>query len=265
MAWMVNKNDEEQFFLLCHAASVLDGTFANFRTREAMLGIVENVLGEEASVFIEDARRRWPERLQDSMPTLLALDAIGRQPISPTMIRYFYRACDLGDWCPSMNGGRIVEIGGGFGGLAAVINKLYQPASYAIVDVKPARDLQKRFLLEAEEKVTFLSPGQSPGKIDLLIADFSLCELSHEIRNQYATWLFPKADYGALLWSETDQEGWLTGDDVGEWLMNWFAASQICHLQNPPEQFAPSRFLNWWKWRWYWQPTPPRGREAEND
>ncbi|HUX03039.1 MAG TPA: hypothetical protein VMY35_18930 [Phycisphaerae bacterium] len=255
MTWMIEPETAERFSLFCRDAARSDAMFADFRERATMAGVVESVTREEANHFRQDMESRWQGWFSDSMPVLRDLDAIGRAPISPTMTRYAYRARDLNDWRP-LDGARIVEIGGGYGGLAAVIHKFFKPQSYKIADIGYAQQLQARFLREAGvECVEFLYRNQSPGNTDLLIADFSICELGPQARGEYANTLFPVADYGAVIWSEMpSHEDWLAGDAVGLWLQRHLGGKRIVRPRVKLDQFMPDAYPKWWGRRWYWEP-----------
>ena len=102
---------------------------------------------------------------------------------------------------------------------------------------------------EADDPTSRELPGG-----DLLIADFSLCELVAAARDEYAYWLFPRASHGAVLWSELEQEGWLTGDDVGRWLQKHLGGRRIYRKRLASEEYLPHPHSKWWRYRWYWRP-----------
>lgn len=264
MEWMVDPEIREHYELFCRQAARSETVFADFRDRAMIVGVMEHVSREEANHFLDHLEEQWPGWFSEAESTLARLDAVGRNLMSPTMIRYAYRARDLHAWCPSLDGGRIVEIGGGYGGLAAVVKSFYSPASYSIIDIGHANELQAKYLAAAGiEGVTYLRHPEDAGEIDLLIADFSLCELDAEWREFYANWLFPTAKYGALLWSERPEvEGWLVGDNVGAWLQSHLSGSQVHHPPAPSDRFIPRANQTWWSHRWYWKPEETHARHA---
>jgi hypothetical protein len=106
----------------------------------------------------------------------------------------------------------VVEVGGGYGGLAHAISFLasrlgVQIASYAIVDLEPVAQLQRLYL----EKVGLNFPFQTyssaqygadvPGEGLFLISNYCFSEIQRHHQDAYRAALFPKVAAGFLTWN----------------------------------------------------------------
>ena len=101
---------------------------------------------------------------------------------------------------------RILEIGGGYGGMCKTFSVLYNFDEYILVDLPDAIDLAKKYLKhfpEIYEKVTFIKcnelSGISPVKdLDLFIAVFSLSECNEETQMLYTDKFLLNSQYGFI-------------------------------------------------------------------
>lgn len=74
----------------------------------------------------------------------------------------------------SLDGMRICEIGGGYGGQAKAILDVYKPASYRIIDLLEVCKLQSRYLLGT---IVTPSPLLYNEDYDLVISNYALSEI----------------------------------------------------------------------------------------
>ena len=66
--------------------------------------------------------------------------------ISATTARYIKNLSDLINLFGSLDGMRIAEIGGGYGGLCKIISDQFELDSYTLFDLPDCLDLSKKFL-----------------------------------------------------------------------------------------------------------------------
>ena len=208
-----------------------DGTpgrlFSTFRCSKEF----REIIGYET----EFQGNRWISRLEDvqwvvdALPTIRALDAIGgpvyytyAEPfgdISGTMLRYLNTTYEILRDYPALKetaGLRVLEIGGGYGGLAAVFTK-FARCAYTLIEVEPVKSLATKYLdaaLGAEERArcTVLSPQEALAggleDIDMIISEYSLSELTMEGIEAYMP-LFRRTKHIYLamnIWDETKKE-----------------------------------------------------------
>jgi hypothetical protein len=103
---------------------------------------------------------------------------------------------------------RIIEIGGGYGGLSKIMSEAFHIESYVMYDIDAARTLAAAYVGKAgvRANVTFGRPGStdalggddSPSffdnTFDLAISNFALSELSDETQRWYAKNVLSRAD-----------------------------------------------------------------------
>src|SRR5205807_1900385 len=97
---------------------------------------------------------QWPD-LQASFERFRENDRLGSPQVceygqhgtfSPTTLRYINVLSDLRRLFGDLDGLRVLEIGGGYGGQCFVTSVLFKPRSWTIVDLGPCRALQRAYL-----------------------------------------------------------------------------------------------------------------------
>ena len=143
--------------------------------------------------------------------------------ISPTTIRYLSHSIDILKLLKKKNLSEIsiVEIGGGYGGLALIINYLSRKQEYSlkikkyyIYDLPSVENLQKYYLtrhdfldgfIEWKDSCTF---GSDLKEDDIfLVSNYALSEMNIEYRKKYLENLLPKLMGGYIIWNSQNMEG----------------------------------------------------------
>lgn len=206
--WDVHGNDG---FLQACATAITPAGFAVFRSQPPILRIVGGIAADmELRMWgqLDGVAKEW---LAAHLTAIQACDRIGgpRQSqvgrsLSPELTRYAYRAWCLQQALGGLTGLRVVEIGGGFGGLAAVLCNTCLPASYTIVDQQPVLNLQALYCQQAGVTVplAFIPPEKIFAgldvKADIVISDCALSELTDETRDAYGEHIVAHAPRGSM-------------------------------------------------------------------
>jgi putative sugar O-methyltransferase len=117
-------------------------------------------------------------------------------PVNSCTMRYVWNA-----WETVTNlrieGRRVVEIGGGYGGLARLICQFGKPSEYTIVDLPEALALSEMYLrrYELSTKLAFLRPDEAMSG-DVFIANYSLAEFGRNVQMHYLDAVVSKSDSG---------------------------------------------------------------------
>lgn len=135
--------------------------------------------------------------------------------ISPSSLRYILHAHLILRHFKEKSGGEpidIVEVGGGYGGLALAISffaRTYDVKirSYTIIDLPSITEFQKLYLerfpipfpVNFFPSTTFGSHIEQDGLY--LISNYCFSELSEGLRNRYQDALFPKVAHGFMTWN----------------------------------------------------------------
>jgi hypothetical protein len=141
-------------------------------------------------------------------PNLYLFPGIGR--ISPTLLRYATVNHNLGKLFGKLDNLRICEIGAGFGGQVMISGHFYEFSEWAIYDLPPVLDLQKRFFKEVNfplDKIRFFS-GIEPIHIqsgDLLISNYAFSELSRDYQMSYIKSVLRNFPMGYITWNTLAQ------------------------------------------------------------
>lgn len=134
---------------------------------------------------------------------------------SPTNMRYLFHALLILQHMKklSINSVRIVEVGGGYGGLAVYLYRLAELFSvrileYRIFDLPEALVLQHEYTkalgvpIETTNCLDEISVYSSDGNIpSYFISNYAFSELSRPIREWYETAVIPHCEHGFLAWN----------------------------------------------------------------
>jgi hypothetical protein len=132
-------------------------------------------------------------------PRTFYFEEIGR--ISPTTLRYIAVATDIRREFGNSKLTRIVEIGGGYGGQAAILRRLNMWDEYSIFDLPEVQDLIQRYL-------SFIGVGMidlpkiktvNSFEYDLVISNYAFSELPRKIQDEYLDKVILKARRGFML------------------------------------------------------------------
>ncbi len=132
-------------------------------------------------------------------PRTFYFEEIGR--ISPTTLRYIAVATDIRREFGNSKLTRIVEIGGGYGGQAAILRRLNMWDEYSIFDLPEVQDLIQRYL-------SFIGVGMinlprintvNSFEYDLVISNYAFSELPRKMQDEYLEKVILKARRGFML------------------------------------------------------------------
>jgi hypothetical protein len=133
---------------------------------------------------------------------------------SPTSLRYIYHALLTLSHCKLLgqNSLKIIEIGGGYGGLAYAINH-FAPSndinieSYHMIDLNDPVNLQQIYLNKVVDtsRFKFYNAENYGNEIEgdnfFLLSTYSLGEIAIERQDMYFRTLLPKISHGFLVWN----------------------------------------------------------------
>lgn len=191
--WDGNPDDVAQFCRAAKLAGQSDEGNAAWRQTANIRGGTDNL----TPAF---AKTCWDIAVEINLPTisrhlasLLRIDellppaeqlVIDGNRVSPGLAKYILRAVEL-DKLFSLNGLCVVEIGGGWGGLAAVIHTMFSPARYTIYDLPDVVEGQRRTLHRLGFSDIQFGTNWDEQRGDLLISDWAFSELTQDAQEQY--------------------------------------------------------------------------------
>jgi len=130
----------------------------------------------------------------------------------PANIKYIFHALSILEYLKRLkrDNVNIIEIGGGYGGLAFFLSSLARDMgvninSYTIFDLKPACSLQKIVLdnLEIDITTKHVDDQLSLHENSFLISNYGYSELNEKHKKDYIAKVFPYISNGFLTWNVT--------------------------------------------------------------
>jgi len=140
-------------------------------------------------------------------PYIYEYDQLGE--INPSTLKYSNTVVEIksfiGDFVPK----KIVEIGGGYGGLCRIFSAFYDFEEYIIIDLPDAVKLAEKYLNHFPElngRVKYISCEEfsnydSIENVDLFIADSSIAECDLETQNLYRDKVAKNSQYAYVAWN----------------------------------------------------------------
>ena len=208
------------------------GDLSTFRQEREIRTIVDNVPEAVGEMYAAAAQRIFGDAWTRLASRIAEIDRVGSPPqpldlgewgadvaLSPEFVRYAFRALEL-DAFLGLRGRRVVEIGGGYGGLAAVADRLVGSIfSWTIVDIAEASALQARYLSDVMAySVSTDAAAQryaiDAAPVDLVVSDYALSEVGESEMEGYVP-LLRRASVGAVIWNEG---GGMSTEDGAAWL-----------------------------------------------
>ena len=150
----ITTQDTTPYADICREAVEDDKVFAKFKQDPRYTAILEHVSPEHGGRYIE---RIMEYELNDEMiDEFKDNDDLGGanrvdygEPfgkVSPSTLRYVRNALDISYFFGEGELNKIVEIGGGYGGLCKTISCLCDFDEYHLYDIEPASKLQEKYL-----------------------------------------------------------------------------------------------------------------------
>jgi hypothetical protein len=205
-------SDTREYVSIVNMAAENQETFNRFRSNRQYRKILEHVTKDLGYRYLSEIKE-----LNKDYASLFSkvtyLDSIGGPlryrfkqlgSLSPTTIRYMYVHLRLRSLFGSLDGYRIIEIGGGFGGQAALSTSLESNLHWRIYDLPSVIKLQKKFTdsLGLSTKMSFSSGlDLESNSGDLLISNYALSEISRNLQMEYISSVIQNCPRGYMTWN----------------------------------------------------------------
>ena len=206
-------DSQPEYKRICLLASQEDAVFQTFRQEGPYmyyLGEPNGEIHQQVSAFI---LRLYPEIFKKS-PELLRLDEVG-DPLryssidnlvcSPVLMRYVAVGVDLLRYFLTIDDLDVVEIGGGFGGQCFVLQTMFRPKSYTIIDIPEALALQKRVLSHlGMTNVRYLTPEEAYNGVncDFVLSNYAFSECNQQVQELYMRHVLANSQSGYMIMNQ---------------------------------------------------------------
>lgn len=218
--------------------------FSSFKSNDWVKRMV-GTSSLEGLFISEDRSLPWSE--------IEKIDQIGHPPetevilnsyrVSTITLRYVYYANKILESIKDYSRIRIVEIGGGYGGMCGILNCLAQNQKikideYAIYDLDGVQEFQNYYLNQVKlisdigiNSVNFLNAKDLDsfnGNYDYLISFYALGEFDDTTKYAYINKVISKVKNGLILWNPHRSK-----DEIGEKLLLDYHPSSIIKKEDP--------------------------------
>lgn len=194
----------------------------NFKSSDVYRAILEHVSKEQGLEYYTLIKNEFQLSDETIYTYCKQNDSVGNPVLqefpfgksSPTSLRYVYHSNLILKYIDTLGKSsvKIVEMGGGYGGLYLAIQffaKHYktQIFQYSIIDLVPALKLQEKYLTQQNmcNNITFHNAdtfGETIQDTDnFLIAAYSFAEIHESLQIKYKNFFFPKVQHGFILWN----------------------------------------------------------------
>lgn len=233
-------SDIDSYRQVCAAAASDDAVFVVFRSLLAYQQILEHVSEELGAAYLEAIRTTHEKWLMANRITIGLNDAYGSPQrfeypdigrVSPTTLRYAYVAVELDKRFAIPPAAHVVEVGGGYGGQARLLDGLFG-TRHTIIDLPEPCRLAERYLnmyaITDVEFIDALDPSPRARGGFLFLSNYALTECAPLIVRSYV-------ERFAL----HCQHGYITGNAQRELLTELLASK---HPKFEAERPVPSEF-----------------------
>lgn len=206
-------SDNETYPDFCAKASIDANLFSNFRRNKYYGKILEHISRELGQCYIDEIIKLDNDflekielyKLNDKCgnPVLFEYPNIGA--ISSTTLRYIKVLGDLKLHFKGLDHLKICEIGVGYGGQCRIINSIFSPTEYLLVDIKPALMLCQRYLDNyiINSVLKFITMNELKiSEYDLVISNYAFTELTREIQDVYLKKIILNSKKGYITYND---------------------------------------------------------------
>ena len=208
-------DDSNQLYIdVCSQASVDDNVFSKFKSIQAYKNVLEHVLEDQGSWYLKtilemtndlnDNLEEFKENDKYGNPSVNDYTGIGR--ISPTTLRYIKNSFDMASLVKETPISRIVEVGGGYGGLCKTLSVICDFDEYILIDLPEVIKLQDRYLSnfpDLHKKCVFVpcTESEEVKDVDLFISNYALSECDDETQAMYFDNLISNSKFAYLVYN----------------------------------------------------------------
>ena len=199
----------------CATAAADDEVFAGFRSKQAYQTILEHFDADAGRTYLEKILTQSPDcfhrferfRNNDRLGGATRYDYGKFGLFSPSTLRYASLLLDIESLFGNLAGKKVVEIGGGYGGLARLICSEHDVRDYTLFDLPQVLGLARKYLAgfgdDLLDKFRFetLDRYSDTQQFDLLISTCALTECLPTVQEEYLTRVVQNSKAGFVLYN----------------------------------------------------------------
>lgn len=207
-------SDNQRYNDFCSIAATDDAVFNTFRQNEVYQEILEHFSYEDGLTYLDQLKKHAPSLLTQ-INVFKTNDDFGGADIhhyeeigdiAPSTLYYIRQLAYLENSFGNLNGLHLVEIGGGYGGLAKLVMDRFNIASYTIFDLPEVNLLTEKYLgkfgNQYLDKVFFGNLDETKNRTyDICVSNCAFTECVPIIQDQYLEKVIEHAKSGFMIYN----------------------------------------------------------------
>lgn len=247
-------DSDELGYLASVKKAVADEEFLRkFRADPDYQKVLEHVSVSLGKKYLDEIVAKYNTKPSSTFAGLSNLSEFGSPPVynfsgvgyvSPTVLRYVKVGYEMEKLFGELSSKKIGEIGVGFGGQAAVLNKLFGVSEYVAFDLPEVLSLFELFTKRTNSRlVAKVVDGRQPisEKVDILVSNYAFSELSRSVQDEYLGKVILQAKSGYMIWNNLSSK-YLDGYSLKE-IMKKIPGSLA--LKESPLSAKANRLIVW--------------------
>jgi putative sugar O-methyltransferase len=213
--WEAEEKIALDYLETCRSAVEDDEIFAKFKSLQGYKNILEHVTPRQGTEYLQIAMEMGEDALLENIEQFKENDSIGTPDtfsypeigkISPTTIRYIKNVFEMATLLKDSPISRVVEVGGGYGGLCKTLSVVCDFDEYILVDLPEAVKVQEKYISnfpELAKKCKFISCDElnEVQDIDLFISNYALSECDYDTQMNYYDKLVNNSKYAYIIYN----------------------------------------------------------------
>ena len=214
--WQAEDQIAVEYLAACVEAVENDEAFANFKANPKYKTILEHVLKDQGQSYLNICREMNEEAVDANIELFKENDKIGNPethvypgidgPISPTTLRYMKNTFEMSFLLNGAEVSKIVEVGGGYGGLCRVLSMVCDFDEYIMIDLPEVSALQRKYIdqfPDLKDKVKCLSTNdlEEITDVDLFISNYALSECDLQSQMAYFQCIVQHSKYAYIIYN----------------------------------------------------------------
>ena len=213
--WEAEEQIAVDYLETCRSAVADDAVFAKFKSLQGYKNILEHVTPAQGLEYLQTAISMAGDALKEHVESFKENDTIG-QPykfpfpeigeLSPTTIRYIKNVFEMATLLKDAPISRVVEVGGGYGGLCKTLSVVCDFDEYILVDLPEAVAVQEKYLknfpeLYAKCKFVSCDDVEEVKDVDLFISNYALSECDYDTQVNYYDKLVADSKFAYIIYN----------------------------------------------------------------
>ena len=214
--WQAEDQIAVEYLAACVEAVENDDAFANFKSNPKYKTILEHVLKDQGQAYLNICNDMNEDAVRENIEAFKENDKIGNPElypypglegtVSPTTLRYMKNTFEMALMLDGAEISKVVEVGGGYGGLCRVLSKVCEFDEYILIDLPEVSALQRKYLdqfPDLKDKVKCIPTTELAEitDVDLFISNYALSECDLESQMAYFQCIVQHAKYAYIIYN----------------------------------------------------------------